>query len=40
MKQVDLLEITVMTSGYDGKRVTNGLRFALIDPILFLDNDF
>lgn len=40
MKQVDLLEITVMTCGYDGKRVTDGLRFALIDPILFLANDF
>lgn len=39
MERVDLLEITVMTCGYGGKRVTDGLRFALIDPILFLTNN-
>lgn len=37
LRHVDLLEITVMTCGYGGKRVINGLRFVLLDPILFLE---
>jgi len=36
LENVELLEITVMACGYDGKRVTEGLRFAIVDPILYL----
>jgi len=36
LEKVDLLEITVMTCGYGENRVTDGLRFAIVDPILYL----
>jgi len=36
LKDVDLLEITIMSEGYEKSGTKGGLRFAIIDPILYL----
>jgi hypothetical protein len=41
MSDVDVLRITFRSSGVvDGKRITRGLRFALVKPLLVLNDDY